>query len=335
MKKSKICILFCGWTIVMNETSDWIHELQEDKVAIKQLMNLEPKIKNIADIDVLFLENIESCDMKTTHWDLMAKTIKENYDKYDWFVITHWTDTMAYTSSALSFSLWNIWKPVILTGAQIPANQIETDWRRNFINSIRVATQDISWVYIVFDERIVEWARASKISESDLDAYRTINKEDIWSIWIKLNIKKIPKRHSEKLILQNWFESDILSVNIWPWNDPNDLKKLIKSNDIKWLVLNVYWVWNIPSWYLDVLSIAKQNKVPVLIATQCFEWSTLMHDFFYWREMLKNWAIQAFDMSNETASVKFMWAIKNNKYENIKKIMYKKITNEITVLDEK
>ena len=36
------------------------------------------------------------------------------------FVILHGTDTLAYTSSALSFMLENLGKTVILTGSQIP-----------------------------------------------------------------------------------------------------------------------------------------------------------------------------------------------------------------------
>ncbi|RLI99592.1 MAG: hypothetical protein DRP06_03175 [Candidatus Aenigmatarchaeota archaeon] len=74
----------------------------------------------MADIKTIDLLNIDSSNMQPKHWLEIAKTIKDNYPEYGSFVITHRTDTMHYTASALSFLLQDLSKPVVLTGSQVP-----------------------------------------------------------------------------------------------------------------------------------------------------------------------------------------------------------------------
>jgi L-asparaginase len=331
MPLPKILLIFCGGTIVMTETEDGVHALQDKETSMKQLLELEPKIKDIADVNVHYLENIESCDMHPKYWDQMTNIITENYNEYDGFIITHGTDTMAYTASALTCSLQNLGKPVILTGAQIPGNQIETDARRNFVNAIRVASMDLSGVHLVFDERIIPGGRASKISESELDAYRTINGDDSGEIRIDIRTNRNNKKRnsSQALISTPGFESDILVINIAPGTDPNDIIKLINAGDIKGLIIRVYGVGNIAKEYLPVFSAAQNMKIPVVVMTQCMNGSTLMHNFFYGREMIKSGAIQAFNMSVEMTTVKLMWAVRHYSYEKIGEIMHTNFYGEI------
>jgi L-asparaginase len=105
---------------------------------------------------------------------------------------------MAYTASALSLAIKGLGKPVILTGSQIPGEKIESDARRNLVNAFRVAIMDISGVFIVFDERIILGSKASKASESKLDAFQSINSEDAGEIAIGIKMKDwVKKRNPE------------------------------------------------------------------------------------------------------------------------------------------
>ena len=171
----KILILFCGGTLIMEEDQAGVLITPPQERAVTNLQNIEPKLNDVAELDVTYIDNIDSTNINPTHWDRIAHKISEQYDQYDGFIITHGTDTMAYTSSALSFALHNIGKPVILTGSQIPGSRIESDARRNLINAVRVAIHDIAGVMIVFYERIIWGARASKVSESKLNAFQSIN----------------------------------------------------------------------------------------------------------------------------------------------------------------
>jgi L-asparaginase len=87
--------------------------------------------------------NIDSSNATPEIWGSVGQIIYEEYNNYDGFIITTGTNTMAYFASAISFSLSNIGKPVILTGAQIPAESISSDGRNNLVNALRVATMDL------------------------------------------------------------------------------------------------------------------------------------------------------------------------------------------------
>ena len=124
----KVLVLFCGGTLIMRENKDGSLVVNDKEVAIDMLLNLEPRLKEeVASISVEYVDNIDSSNMSPRQWHSIGTIIKESYDKYDGFVITHGTDTMAYTASALSFILQDIGKPVVLTGAQIPAGRIASD----------------------------------------------------------------------------------------------------------------------------------------------------------------------------------------------------------------
>ena len=81
----------------------------------KQLLENVPSIYNMCEVDVLTLFSIDSTNVYYKHWLKIASTIKENYEKYDGFVICHGTDTMSYTASALSYLIQNSKKPIVIT----------------------------------------------------------------------------------------------------------------------------------------------------------------------------------------------------------------------------
>ncbi|MBI3032284.1 asparaginase [Candidatus Woesearchaeota archaeon] len=96
-KKPKICILFCGGTIVM--AKDPKTGSLDMSGGINEILNLEPKLKEIVEMNVEFIDNIDSTNTKEHHWDTMVKKITEKYNDYDGFVITHGTNTMGYTQA--------------------------------------------------------------------------------------------------------------------------------------------------------------------------------------------------------------------------------------------
>ena len=73
-------------------------------------------------IDVHDLCNVDSSNILPEHWTKLSGLIKEKYDEYESFIITHGTNTLGYTCAALSFALENPNKPIVLTGSQVPAH---------------------------------------------------------------------------------------------------------------------------------------------------------------------------------------------------------------------
>jgi L-asparaginase len=327
----KVLVLFCGGTIIMKEDHRTGALLVAEKEeAIQMLMNMEPKLKEFTDIDVHYVDNIDSTNMNPGHWDQIGAVIAKKYNDYDGFVITHGTDTMAYTASALSWSLNSLGKPVAITGSQIPGNRIETDARRNFVNAVRVATMGVCGVMLIFDEEIILGARASKVSESRLDAFDTINWDLLGEIRIDIRFNdSVRPRHNEPLNFMKGFESNISVFTLFPGFPAQAIEHAIDSGT-KGIILRGYGSGNISYEYLDSLKKAKKKGVPVVVGTQCLEGATLMHVYDVGKQAMDAGAIQAYDMSTECVITKLMWAIKHARtYEGIKEIMHTNYVGEL------
>ena len=299
-------------------------------LAIDLLMNLEPRISQVANLTVHFIENIDSTNMNPEIWDHIATVIHEKYNMYDGFVITHGTDTMAYTSSALSFSLGDLGKPVVITGAQIPGGRIETDAKHNFINAVRVATMSKAGVMLLFDEAIILGARAHKMSESRLTAFAPINWGNYGEIRIDIRFSESAKdRHDRPLQLRAGFEPNIVIFTMFPGFPVKQIEVALKSG-VKGIILRGYGSGNISHSYLGVVKLARDMQIPVVINTQCLEGATLMHLYDVGKQALDNGAIQAYDMSTECITTKLMWALRHSKtYEQVREIMHTNYTGEL------
>ena len=118
----------------------------------------------------------DSSDIQPEHWVILAKTVEQNNSRYDGFVITHGTDTMAYTAAALSFMLKGIQKPVILTGSQKTADQPQSDAPQNLQDAFSAACHpEARGVRVVFAGRILDGACVRKTDSLLLDAFHSVN----------------------------------------------------------------------------------------------------------------------------------------------------------------
>jgi L-asparaginase len=324
-------ILFCGGTIVMQKKSDGSltvpHNTEE---AIKILKEIEPNLNQLAVYDIEYIANIDSTNITTREWDLIIQKIYDRYDHYDGFVITHGTDTMAYTASALSIAIQNLGKPVVLTGSQLPAVKIENDARRNLINAIRVAIMDVSGVFIVFDEKIILGSRASKASESKLNAFTTVNDNDIGEISIKIKFKnEVEKRKDTTLNIIKGFESDIIVFTLTPGCDSSDLEFLLNNQRIKGIIIRAFGTGNIPYSFENFFKKAKKKKLPIIISSQCLHGKTEMAAYDVGKRALQLGVIEGLDQSLEMLTVKLMWALKKYKYEDLKRVMHNNYSGEV------
>lgn len=97
----KLLMLTTGGTIASVEGENGL----APGVKADELLSYVSKLDNDYTMETQSLMNIDSTNMQPEYWVEIAEAVKENYDAYDGFVITHGTDTMAYTSAALSYML--------------------------------------------------------------------------------------------------------------------------------------------------------------------------------------------------------------------------------------
>ena len=125
--RKKILLIYTGGTIGMNKSENgYVPQkgfLQEILEGLPVLRNEAMPEWELIELDPL----LDSSNMTVVEWNLIGSLVEKYYMDFDGFVILHGTDTMAYTASALSFSLENLDKPVIITGSQIPLFEVRND----------------------------------------------------------------------------------------------------------------------------------------------------------------------------------------------------------------
>lgn len=149
------------------------------KILLPCLYLRETKDKCRIVYGILELEKvIDSSNMNESDWIHFAELIYNNYEPYSGFVILHGTDTMAFTSSALSFTFENLAKAVIITGSQVPLAQLRTDAIENFIGSLILAGQFgavIPEVGLFFNNTLYRGNRVTKVNASGFHAFESPN----------------------------------------------------------------------------------------------------------------------------------------------------------------
>ena len=154
----KVLLIGTGGTIASEVGSSGL----VPELTTEDLLAHIPAISGICEVECIQLLSLDSTNMQPRHWLMMAACIKEHYEEYDGFVLTHGTDTMAYTAAALSYLVQESPKPIILTGAQKPIGFDSTDSKINLLDAFRCATEDLPGVSIVFNNKVIPGTRAKK-----------------------------------------------------------------------------------------------------------------------------------------------------------------------------
>ena len=298
--------------------------------AVSILRNIEPRLGRFADYDIRAVANLDSTNMNPRHWDCLLEAIARDYPHYDGFVLTHGTDTMAYTAAALSIGIQRLGKPVVLTGSQIPGPRIESDARTNLVNAFRLAADDCSGVFVVFNERILRGVRATKASESRLDAFTSVNCDDAGEIRLDLRLRpELPRRRSGPIAIRPGFDPHIFIHTLTPGCDPDDMVFLLDDRKIHGIILQGYGTGNLPFSFEPFFRKARERKVPVVVTSQCLEGRTLMHSYEVGRRALDLGVIEGFDQSLEVLAVKLMWALKHHPYGRIRGVLQRNFCGEL------
>jgi len=167
----KIAFLATGGTIASVSTPEGFRPAFSER----EMLDLVPELSEIGQIEGKLIMNIDSSNMQPEDWITIASAVKNALFDFDGVVISHGTDTMAYTASALTYMLTYLKKPVVLTGAQKSIGEEESDAKRNLIDSFKVAASSQPGVFVVFDGKVIFGDRANKKKTKSFDAFWSVN----------------------------------------------------------------------------------------------------------------------------------------------------------------
>ena len=306
MRRKKILMLTTGGTVASANSGDGL----SPQLRGEQLLSFCPGILEQADVTIESVLSLDSSNMQPEHWTLLAERIVERRRAYDGVVITHGTDTMAYTSSALSFMLRGIRIPVILTGSQSPIGEPGSDAPRNLIQAFYTAMDArFAGVYVVFCGRIIKGCRASKVDTVSLDAFRSINVPEA----ALFAGKRICVYHLDPVTPEESFHlgacPKVLLMKLIPGMDPHILD-YVAQMDIRALVLECFGFGGVPiamRSLIGKLHMLEEKGIISVGTTQCSGGYSNMSTYEVGRKALMEGVICAGDMTYEAIVAKLMW----------------------------
>ena len=166
-----ILMIGTGGTIASGQTAEGL----APELDPSRLLQDTPRVAQLCRVDCLQLYSLDSTNIRPCHWLGLARAIRERYDQYDGFVISHGTDTMAYTAAALSYLIQDCPKPIVLTGAQKPIWYDGTDSKRNLTDAFLYACRGCGGVQIVFNGKVILGTRARKTFSKSFQAFSSVN----------------------------------------------------------------------------------------------------------------------------------------------------------------
>lgn len=331
MKKSKILLIFTGGTIaqVYDHT---INALRPAKTPM-DILKLAPELQEHYEIGYHFIANIDSSNIQPALWEEIAETVYAEYDNYDGFVITHGTDTLSYTASALSFSLTNLGKPIVLTGAHLPPHAPGSDAKNNLTNAFHVASMDIAEVVVVFGSWIVRGNRSTKKDEGSLETIGSPIFPELGRIRMDIDLWKLsPKRdHTMKPVLQTGFEEKIMVFTAFPGLQRSFIES-VENAGVKGIIIRGFGPGNLPITENSLIEGVRNyisKQIPVVIGSQTAVGLTKLSLYETGIAAKQLGVISSEDMTLESTITKFMWSLhQTNDIEQIRVLMEKNIAGE-------
>ena len=330
--KRKILLIATGGTIA-SQLSE--HGLRPGLDA-GQILSYIPELLDEFSIEAIQVCNIDSTNMTPEVWDRIAAAVECKYLYYDGFVICHGTDTMAYTSAALSYMIQNSNKPIVITGSQKPISEENTDARQNLIDSIRYAGDPSSrGVTLVFNGNVIAGTRAKKTYAHSYNAFSSVNFPVLAVIQEQKIIRFIPQQpFSEPVRFTYHLDDSIVVLKLIPGTKPELLEYLFQNYDC--LVIESFGVGGIPQSLLETFYEQMEKWIAkgklVVMATQVANEGSNMGVYEVGQRIKEDFHLmEAYDMTLEAAITKLMYlmGICKGNYTAIHDGFYKTVNYDI------
>lgn len=327
----KIVVLTTGGTIACTQSKEGlVPSLSSDDV-ISYLGNVEDVELRCED-----LLKLDSSNMQPEEWVIIARRIYELSKEVDGIVLTHGTDTMAYTASALSFMLADLSIPVILTGSQLPLSHPLSDGVDNIRVAFGAAKSELQGVYVAFNRKIMLGTRCVKVRTMGFDAFESVNEEVAGIVDARgLHLHKEVLLHPKKeMCLHDQLCKDVMLIKLIPGMNP-EIFDILLDHQYKGVVIEAFGAGGINFIRRDLIAKLEKlvtNGISVVVCSQCLYENSDFTIYETGQKALKHGVIQGYDMTSEACVTKLMWALgQSEQMEDVKAIFATNYVNEITM----
>ncbi|HKR73369.1 MAG TPA: Glu-tRNA(Gln) amidotransferase subunit GatD [Candidatus Nitrosocosmicus sp.] len=298
-------------------------------LSASELYSVFPELAEYGIIYPEFLFNEYSENITPQHWTLLADRISQAVTKenYDGIIVSHGTDTMHYTSSALSFALKNVPIPVILVGSQRSSDRPSSDAFSNLVGAIRfIKDAKYSGIFVCMHSNTSDdiiachiGTRVRKNHTSKRDAFRSLDSLPFAFIeksgiqYNKILHDEIIKYKdiSKVFASKTAFDSRVFLLKFYPGFNPSFLEAFLNL-DYKVIIIEGTGLGHINKKCFSIISKLIESGIFVFMTSQCIFGRVQMTVYDTGRDLLGLGVISLSNMSSETAVAKAMWALSNN-----------------------
>lgn len=342
--QKRILLLYTGGTIGMKQDPE---TLALKPFNFNQILEEVPELKKFGcEIDTYSFDPlIDSSDMQPEFWVRLATMIKENYSKYDGFVVLHGTDTMSYTASALSFMFENLAKPVVFTGSQLPIGMLRTDGKENLISSIEIASATdengnpmVPEVSIYFDAHLYRGNRTTKYNAENFRAFRSANYPVLADVGIHIKYNpsfiRYPDKYPAPLQVSEKLDTRVAVLKVFPGITPQVMDAILGMEGLRGVVLETFGSGNAPTaeWFVSRIKDAVRKGLVVLNVTQCLAGKVDMDAYATGITLKNEGVISGYDSTVEAALTKMFYALgQSEDLREVKSLLNSNLRGEITI----
>jgi L-asparaginase len=329
MKKKNLLLLTTGGTIASMPGSDGL-EPHRSGVMEREI----DQLRTYYDITVWDVMCLDSSNIRPEEWQHIARSVYELRGDFDGIVISHGTDTMAYTASAVTFMLPDIDIPVVFTGSQLPLADVLSDGPDNLRTAFAMAASEKAGVFLAFDRKVMLGCRAVKVRATDFSAFESVNARyaaQITGLGLKMDEQVIPRVKGPARLMDQ-ISSDVFLLKLTPGLSPRIFDALVGMG-YKGVVVEAFGLGgvNVLNEGLNGIRAAVEAGMSVVITTQCLYDSSDLKVYQVGNKLLELGVIQGRDMTTEAAMTKLMWAIgQGMSQKEIRKLFAINLAGEVT-----
>ncbi len=290
-------------------------------MSASDLYGVVPELADIALVDTEIVYSIYSENLAPKNWTELAQTVAKRIEAgVDGVVIAHGTDTMAYTSAALSFALQNLPVPVILVGAQRSSDRPSSDAATNLIGAVKAAGEaPFAEVGLAMHATVSDIAiavhrgvKVRKCHTSRRDTFKSINGfpiAKVQNLQVTMETADYQRRDpNKKLVLKPDFCDKVALVKFHPGLDPAVIDFYV-DRGMKGILLEGSGLGHVSKFCFDAIKRATSKGVVVALASQCIWGRVNMNVYDTGRDLQSFGVVPLDDMFPETGLVKLMWCL--------------------------
>ena len=329
-EKKKILLLTTGGTIASVPGGEGLEPMRSG-VMERELEQL----RTYYDIYVRDVMCLDSSNIRPEEWQLIAREVFDHRLSYDGVVVSHGTDTMAYTASAVTFMLPNIDRPVVFTGSQLPLADMLSDGPDNLRTAFAMAASGCNGVFLAFDRKVMLGCRAVKVRASGFSAFASVNTRDVGyvsNLGLVIDRELLPKPTGEAKLLTD-VSQNVFLLKLTPGLNPA-IFDMLAAMGYRGIVVEAFGLGgiNVLNKGLRGIHRAVEDGISVVVTTQCLYDSSDLRVYQVGNRLLEMGVIQGRDMTSEAAMTKLMWAIgQGMEQSEIAALFQQNLAGEVTV----